>query len=314
MDVFKVDALLVIIYFVIPSFIAITVHDHIIPSEQRKWNDLLLSMICYGAFNFVLYSLLISAISHIISPMAIHFPVFEVAIDYRFFIFGCLLLPTLLGFVSGILPKSTFLLKKIFHGLILHPEPTAWDFLFSQRKRSFFVLFALKSGFKGAGLYSEKSYVSTYPQPQEIYLEEVWRVNNHGPWEKVERTAGTLLLRDECSYLEFIDAELASERISIWQRIRTTVSTGFKKVRHLLQRRLSRGKDEMVPSADQISSPQAGQVELSPSPQSPVQALKTMQVPLPVLKAPMEHLHQEQALENKEGQLQHNHREQEQVP
>jgi hypothetical protein len=60
-----------------------------------------------------------------------------------------------------------------------HPTPKAWDH-FVRANTEYWVLFHAKNGKTYGGYFGPKSYSSTYPHEQEIYVEEMWRVDERG--------------------------------------------------------------------------------------------------------------------------------------
>jgi hypothetical protein len=85
--------------------------------------------------------------------------------------------------------------------------PTAWDFLFSQRS-AFWVLFHLRNGQRIGGFFGRESYASSYPIDAEIYVENVWRVDENGRFaENVEGNAGMIIRYADCHMMEFYRAE-----------------------------------------------------------------------------------------------------------
>lgn len=54
------------------------------------------------------------------------------------------------------------------------------------------------------GFYGENSFTSSFPNEQDLYLEEVWSVNEEGQFiEKIDRTGGLLIKDQEIEFLEF---------------------------------------------------------------------------------------------------------------
>jgi uncharacterized protein DUF6338 len=85
--------------------------------------------------------------------------------------------------------------------------PTPWDFFFRKQWMSCFVLIHFKSGGRIGGYYGVKSYASEYPEPQQIYLEALWKITAEGRFvEKVPGTLGAIIRFDECSMIELISA------------------------------------------------------------------------------------------------------------
>jgi hypothetical protein len=94
--------------------------------------------------------------------------------------------------------------SNFFGKFCVTPTKTAWDSLFSNRE-CYYVIVTLKSGRKIAGKYEAKSFSSTYPCPQEIYIEEVYRLKEDGCsfGSKIEQTKGILITENEISTIEF---------------------------------------------------------------------------------------------------------------
>ncbi|MBT8288775.1 MAG: hypothetical protein KJO00_12200 [Bacteroidia bacterium] len=93
--------------------------------------------------------------------------------------------------------------QKWFIGFLISPNKSAWDEFFSKRE-SYYVVVTLKNGRKIGGKYGLNSFSSTYPIPKEIYLEEVWRLNDKNGFEEiVSQTEGILISENEISTIEF---------------------------------------------------------------------------------------------------------------
>ena len=69
-------------------------------------------------------------------------------------------------------------------------------------------MFHLKNGRMVGGYYGAKSYATAYPQAQEVYVEEVYRVDENGKFvEAVSGTMGMVIRQSECERLEFLVVE-----------------------------------------------------------------------------------------------------------
>ncbi|SRR6266699_4945091 len=85
--------------------------------------------------------------------------------------------------------------------------PTPWDYFFSKQTMACYVLIHFKSGGRIGGYYGVKSYASEHPEPQQIYLEALWKITEEGRFvEKVPDTLGAIIRFDECSMIELISA------------------------------------------------------------------------------------------------------------
>jgi len=92
-------------------------------------------------------------------------------------------------------------------GHIIHPTPTSWDFFFGKGYQCF-ALVHLKNGSLIGGLCGGDSHASSHPHKQDIYLQEVWKVNEKGQFvEKIKGTMGMIVDKDYFDYVEFFEVE-----------------------------------------------------------------------------------------------------------
>lgn len=83
-----------------------------------------------------------------------------------------------------------------------HPTGKPWDYVFSQRK-PYWIKIVKTDGTIIGGKYSEKSFASSSPAPEQIYLEESWIVNDNGGFERVKNnSAGVIILSSDISHIE----------------------------------------------------------------------------------------------------------------
>lgn len=90
----------------------------------------------------------------------------------------------------------------------------AWDFLFDHKDLTGWIRFRTKDGIFLGGYYGKGSYVSGYPEPQDIYLNNLAEMDSTtGKFELDEEDkpkllgSGLLLRWDEVEYLEFKKSE-----------------------------------------------------------------------------------------------------------
>ncbi|MDR1904863.1 MAG: DUF6338 family protein [Treponema sp.] len=61
----------------------------------------------------------------------------------------------------------------------------------------------LKNGQTLGGLYTEKSFASAYPEKEDLYLSELWRLDQVGAFqEPVENSGGLLVNFEEVNFIE----------------------------------------------------------------------------------------------------------------
>ncbi len=130
------------------------------------------------------------------------------------------LIPGLLGFYSGLATlKAEFDLRKLYGWTRYIMGRTqnlqAWDFLFGRKDLNGWIRFRTKEGIFLGGYYGKGSYVSGYPEPQDIYLNGLAEIDSlTGEFNLDEEGnpillgSGLLLRWDEVEYLEFKESEI----------------------------------------------------------------------------------------------------------
>lgn len=68
------------------------------------------------------------------------------------------------------------------------------------------MLIHLKSGILIGGLYYKDSFASSYPEKKDLYIKEVWKIDENGKFlEKIDRTEGMLINYDIIDYIEMFN-------------------------------------------------------------------------------------------------------------
>ncbi len=192
MDIWQIDKLVLFLVFFIPGFISIKVYDLLIPGERRDFSKSLLEAIGYSSLNFAALSWLI---------ISIHSGNFDV--DHKVWYLISLFL---IMFVVPVLWPIIFLKFTSWGPLakyIVHPIQKPWDYIFNKRESSW-VIVHLKDGRKIGGKYHINSFSSSYPSEEQIYLEEVWKLDEKNKFiEPIERSKGIIVLGKEILAVEF---------------------------------------------------------------------------------------------------------------
>ena len=184
----------ILFYLIIftPGFVSLRVYDLLVPSTKRDFSKSIFEILGYSFFNFAaLFWLVIPLFSNSFYN------------DHRFWfiVFGLitfLIAPSIWPFLW--LKLTTFDLVNRF---IINPIPKPWDFVFG-KKEEFWVLIHLTDGSKIGGRYSGKSFTSSYPSPEQIYIEETWKLSETDAFlEPVERSEGALVSADNIKLIEF---------------------------------------------------------------------------------------------------------------
>lgn len=196
MDIFEADKLTLFIAFVIPGFVSLKTYELICPSISRSASEQIVEAIAYSCIS---YAILFLPIKWIEENDIIHS---NPLIYYLFYLFCMLIFPALLS----LLWKKVRTSKK-FLANAPHPIQRPWDFLFQQRK-PYWISISLTNGTVIAGRFSGKSFASSSPAEEQIYLEEVWITNSEGKYERpVKRSAGAIVFGRNISHITLKEYE-----------------------------------------------------------------------------------------------------------
>tara|TARA_R110001599_G_C12043752_1_gene641422 strand:+ start:73 stop:657 length:585 start_codon:yes stop_codon:yes gene_type:complete len=191
MDIWEIDKLALFLAFVIPGFISIKAYQLAFPGTERATSDQLIDAIAYSSINYALLIFPIIAIESGTLRESCKF------LYYLFYVFVLFIAPIIWVLIWKYLRTRDF-----FQRNAPHPTAKPWDYVFSKRK-SYWVKVTLKDGTIIAGLYADKSFASSAPAQEQIYLEETWIVNEKGGFERAKNnTAGVIILSSEISYIE----------------------------------------------------------------------------------------------------------------
>ncbi|MGY0564501.1 MAG: DUF6338 family protein [Paraglaciecola chathamensis] len=191
MNVWEIDKLVLFLAFVIPGFISIKAYQLAFPGTERATSAQLIDAIAYSSIN---YALLIFPIITIESG---NLQESCKSLYFLFYIFVFFIAPIIWVLIWKYLRTRDF-----FQRNAPHPTAKPWDYVFAQRN-PYWVKVTLKDGTIIAGRYADKSFASSSPAPEQIYLEETWILNDKGSFERAKNdTAGVIVLSDEISHIE----------------------------------------------------------------------------------------------------------------
>lgn len=191
MDIWEINKLALFIAFVIPGFISIKAYQLAFPGTERATSDQLIDAIAYSSIN---YALLVFPIITIESGSLKETYKF---LYYLFYVFVLFIAPIIWVLIWKYLRTRDF-----FQRNAPHPTAKPWDYVFAQRK-PYWVKVTLKDGTIIGGRYADKSFASSAPAPEQIYLEETWVLNKKGGFERAKNnTAGVIILSSDISHIE----------------------------------------------------------------------------------------------------------------
>ncbi|GHV31243.1 hypothetical protein AGMMS4952_19580 [Spirochaetia bacterium] len=180
------------VLIVAPGFLSLKVWGLIKPSRHLSFSDSLYEAIFYGVFNYFIvvqwFPQFISSICKPLEPVA--------------YIISIVIIPFLLPIIWNKVLSIKFVKNKT-----INPIPKAWDTFFMKRKRCFMPVH-LKNEMIVGGLYGYNSSASSYPEEEDIYLEQIWEIDEKGAFvQPVEGTMGLLVHHDSIDYIELFTAK-----------------------------------------------------------------------------------------------------------
>jgi hypothetical protein len=176
--------------FFIPGFITLKVYDLLVPGEGRDFSKSLFDAVAYSSLNFVALLWLIGIVrSGSLPPWLWYATMFVLLIG----------MPAAWPVLFLRMRRQPWIARRI-----ASPYARVWDDFFANRT-PYWVIIHLKDQRRIGGLYRGKSFASHSPAPPEIYLEEVWMLDENGGFtdSRVDSTAGVLIMGTEILALEF---------------------------------------------------------------------------------------------------------------
>jgi Family of unknown function (DUF6338) len=196
----NLDKLLVFLFFVTPGFFACRVFALWHPGDKKDWGSSLTEAISYSSVIFTVWFVWLMRLTR--PQYAVEHP-WEVLAAI---IVVCFVSPVLLAGAAYYL--RTQVLPR--YGMD-HPTRTGWD-RFIRTHKHFFVLAQKKGGEMLGGLYAENSFASTYPVDPELYLQQLWRVDENGRFiEPVPGSLGTVIRAADFEFIEFFQVEVSTD-------------------------------------------------------------------------------------------------------
>ncbi len=193
MNIWDENKLALFIAFVVPGFIAIKVYELLSPSRQIDTSKQVIDAVSYSCLNYAILFWPIVVVES--SDLSVSHP----QIYALFYMLVLFFAPVLLVIFWKYLRELDWIQK-----FAPHPTQKPWDFLFGQR-HTYWVIVTLKNGEKIGGMYGPKSFASSAPSEEQIYLEEQWILNEDGGFDrKANQTSGIIILSSEIRSVEFM--------------------------------------------------------------------------------------------------------------
>lgn len=120
--------------------------------------------------------------------------------------------PAILGALVAAFRRFEGLQKWFRKATGIHPAPTAWDFAFTTFKTGF-VRVRLLDGRLLGGFYGGDSFASSFPEPQDVFVEQAWSLDEKGSFlHPVGDGRGLLIRRDVIQSVQLFQAR-GEERV-----------------------------------------------------------------------------------------------------
>jgi hypothetical protein len=194
MDVWNADKLALFLIFFVPGFISMKVYDLMVPGEPRDFSKSIFEAISYSALNFAALFWLI-AIVQTKEFYQGHFVLYSLTI-----VAIMVVVPAFWPYVFLRLSAWRPLAKRF-----VSPIRKPWDYVFGKHD-PFWIIVHLKDGQKIGGRFGLDSFASSNPADEQIYLEEVWILDDNDRFlSPVEDSRGIIVMNDEIRAVEFFE-------------------------------------------------------------------------------------------------------------
>lgn len=106
---------------------------------------------------------------------------------------------------------ATQLLTKLHLRRPYDPTPSAWDFAFGKGEVGW-VRVQLEGGRWLGGYFGGESYASSFPNPQELFVEEGWVINDDGTFTDISHAPNGMIIKcDKAVSVDFIPVAADTE-------------------------------------------------------------------------------------------------------
>lgn len=199
MDIWEIDKLVLFIAFIIPGFVSIKFYGLLHPADKVDSSKQIIDSLTYSCVSYAIVGL----------PIIYYKSKLEALDIWELWILACcilLVLPCILAFTFSKVRQL-----EVFQKNAPHPILKPWDFVFQQRKY-YWVIIELTDGKKIGGKYAGDSFASSYPAPEQIYLEECWHLDNDDSFERPRgNTEGILVASAKIKTIEFFKFDTGEE-------------------------------------------------------------------------------------------------------
>ena len=198
--------MVLLLFLLVPGFVFIKVFDNLLPGRRRSFAQQIIDIVCWSFTILAVWmipALIVFGLSQRVSVWLSYLLLFVLIFG------GVFATPILLAYIFYRLLDK----RGTLENWGIQASPTSWDWFFSNRKGNhYYVHFHLKDGKDLGGYFGERSFAASSPNAQQIYVEEIWRVDEDGRFvEPVEKTEGAMVNREDCMLIEFFETPEARD-------------------------------------------------------------------------------------------------------
>lgn len=189
--------------FVVPGYIIEEVVSSIIPIKRREEGIKLIRCLMYSVVNNALwFSWGLNLLLKIKATSQIWF--------WALLSLSVIVTGLITGLVIGLI-KAKGLFRRLFNkcfsrfGVNLeHPIPSAWDYVFKNFTEGAWVTIRMDNDKFIRGKFYTNSFASSDEDYRDLYLEEVYILDENEEWVKINRSKGMWLSPDTIKHIEFL--------------------------------------------------------------------------------------------------------------
>jgi hypothetical protein len=201
----KPEVLILLLFLLVPGFVFIRVIDTLHPGRRQTMGKQIIDVVFWSVAILAVWFL--PAIIIFQRGSSLPYGIYPLLL-FVLIVGGIFVTPLLLAYILHRLE-----LRGTLKNLGTKPSSTPSDWVFSREAgKHFCVRFHRKDGKDLGGYFGENSFAASSPNGQEIYVEEVWRLDEDGRFiEPVEETQGAIVNREDCTLIEFVERPQARD-------------------------------------------------------------------------------------------------------
>ncbi len=187
MEIKDLGALHLLLYFAVPGFITLSVYRRYVASEPLDASKAGLDVLTYSFINFGFMSGWLYLDDYF--KLAVHHPYWHALL----MLIALFIAPGFLGYALYKFDSSSL--------FAVHPVKKPWDYVFS-RNLEYWLIAETQDGRRIGGVFGGKSFASSFPSPEQVYLEQEWELDGRTFVKPVERSAGVIISGSDIRKIE----------------------------------------------------------------------------------------------------------------